>query len=329
MAHIFDFYFQIGVDDWAKNNRPELAHTSVRADFKRHSAEFAAQGHQYQGAVIFPPPSDTELSYAEANRIIYEAATGGSAPGEPEEILFPVYAVTPRHAGSLEWLRRRLEEGSPLLGIKLWPYMGRFSLTDFLRDKELVELVLRHGLLVMMHVGTGRELQARNVFADVAADPATAVQVAAELPEADFLFAHLLRLSEPALEKAAQLKNVYLDTSGLTSLGRWQEGGRNGLPANDAGALATQAPVEIIGRLAEEFGLSEKLVFGSNWPFCKWWGSSVREEASLILDAPIASRSRANILAGNGLRLLAQHGAGIEGQLARYEELSRTALVTP
>jgi predicted TIM-barrel fold metal-dependent hydrolase len=327
MAQIFDFYFQIGVDDWARNNRPELAHASNREDFKRHTEEFAAEGHQYQGAVIFPPPSDTDLSYTQANRIIYETATGGPAQSEQEEIFFPVYAVAPRNSGSLEWLKRRLEEGGPVLGIKLWPYMGRFSLTDFLRDKELVELVLRHRLLVMMHVGTGRELKARNVFADVAADPATAVQVAAELPEADFLFAHLLRLSEPALEKAAQLKNVYLDTSGLTSLGKWQEGGRNGLPANDAGNLAAQAPVEIIGRLAEEFGLSEKLIFGSNWPFCKWWGSSVREEASLILDAPISSRSRENILAGNALRLLAQHGTGIEGQLARYDELSSMAQV--
>lgn len=305
MADVVDFGFQLGVDHWLEQNSPELAHRSTLSDLAAAAEGLASAGHSLHGAVLFPFPSAPERNYREANeRVCRAVLEAGLTPR------YPVYAVIPGDVQSVSWLAEALASGQPCLGVKLWPYMGRFSLPAVLDDERLLTLVRDHRLLVMSHVGTGREYRTRPAFPVVRADAAAALELASRLPELDFLFGHLLRLSGRALAKAATLRNVWLDTSGLSTLGRWMEGGVDVLPADDAGDLARATPAAILQRLVSDYGLGDRLVFGSNWPFCTWWKFGVRDEVDLLLQSGLSDQHVERILSVTATALVASHGTG-------------------
>jgi predicted TIM-barrel fold metal-dependent hydrolase len=305
MNQIFDLYFQLGTDHWLRGNRPALPHQSSAADLERQAAIFQAAGYQLAGAALVPFPSVPDRDYAAANELVAGAARTGVAAAVP---VAAIHAVIPGDERSVRSVADRIAGGEPCLGIKLWPYMGGFSLSALREDRRLLDLVIRHRLLVFMHVGTGREVLDRAAFPPVAADPSAAMDVVCSLPEIDFVAGHLLRLSRPALERAARVDNVFIDTSGLSSIGRWREGGRPGLPADDAGSLADLSAGELLAALIDDLGLQRRLVFGTNYPFCGWWGSIPLGEAALIDYAPIAPQARRDILFTNAARLVRNHG---------------------
>lgn len=294
MIAIHDSYFQIGIDHWLAHNQPQLPHQSSHGDVQEQAGRLVSTNLKVVGATIMPFPSVAGRDYSEANSLVRSTAADSSCAIP----LFPVYAIIPCDGGMITWLDAVVrKEGC--FGIKLWPYMGRFSLDQLLEDQPLIDLIVRNRLVVFMHVGTGREPETRPAFPNVSAGPSTAVHVAQELPEIRFVMGHLLRLSVPNLERAAELDNVFLDTSGLSSIGLWQEGGRDGLFADDAGSFTTEPPPRIITRLVKEMGFGRRLLYGSNWPFCEWWGGSPAAEVNPILEAGITDEERGAVLLRN------------------------------
>jgi hypothetical protein len=284
MADVIDMQVHLGRDHWLAQHRPELPHACSAADLECEAATLAAAGHRLVAVAASPFPS------TDASGDTNEQLTG----------VLAIPSIVPGDAAAVARLRGGI-------GIKLWPYMGGFSLSHLLHDPELLARVRRNRWLVFAHVGNGRESASRPAFAAVQAGPADALAVAAALPDVNFVMAHALRLSRPALERAARMDNVYLDTSGLSSIGRWREGGRDGLFADDAGELAGLTPVEALAFLAES-GFAERLLFGTSWPFCAWWGSVPLAEVSWIEHSRLAPRLRAGILHDNARRLLTAHG---------------------
>src|SRR5438477_3899624 len=145
MEDILDLYFQIGVDVWLSNNRPELAHRAAPEDLAGWKQRLADGGLRLRGAGIVPFPSAEDPGYRQANAVVEDFARRGGPDGLT---LAPFYAVVPGDGGAAARLRAVLDQGAPCLGIKLWPYMGRFSLPALLEDRPLLDLVRERHLIV-------------------------------------------------------------------------------------------------------------------------------------------------------------------------------------
>lgn len=305
--HVIDAHVQLGVDHWLSTNQPTQiegsqgwAHRHDLAGVERDRDALAAAGFALDGIVALPFPSAGPAGYRETNEALLRAAESSSLP------ILPIYAVNPFDPVEREWLGRVVDEGRPCGGVKLNPFLGRpggYALTDLADDQDLVEVLASRDLRVAMHVGTGREHRTRPVFPQVAADPDTAVELARRLPHLRMLMLHVLRLSPTALASAADLENVFIDTSGLSSLGRITEGG-------DAVLLADEPPVPIAGPadairwMVDDLGLAPRLVFGSATPFAGWWQSSATADAEMLRDA-LAADHLDDVLAGNARRFAA------------------------
>lgn len=299
MIEVLDGCVLWGRDAWAAENRPDLAHAAGAAEWQARVARARVQGIALVGGLAMPFPSAPDRDFAAANRAVLDAA----APDGPAPELAPVMAVRPGDPRSLDDLDAALATGAPV-GIKLWPYMAGHDLSALAADSALVDRIAAHRLMVLMHVGNGREGASRPAFPPVRATPADALAVARDLPAVPVVIAHAARLCEATLAGIADAPTVVLDLSGLTSLGRWREGGRDGLPVDGGERLAALGSEGIVTALIDEFGLADRLVFGTTWPFCAWWGAEAAEEVDLVASAVADPAVREAILAGTLRRLL-------------------------
>ena len=309
IVDIIDFATQVGVDEWLALNRPTIPYRATMGELEFVCNEIDGIRYRHMGAVLYPFPSASDPAFLLANEFIVQAIE--QAKAHSYRRWFPVYAVVPGNSNSQAWLRRTLESKKPCLGIKLWPYMGKFSLTDFACDESLCALVKQHNLLVFVHVGTGCEIETRPAFAKVAADPATAIQMIESLPEIDFVLGHAVRLSERALIRCQHLDNAHIDISGVSSLGVLYEGEVALLPARDSVKLALMTPPQVITALVEDFKLGSKLLFGTAWPYCGAWGSNMATEIDLILSCSLSKMQCYKIFVKNAMALIKTHGVNL------------------
>ncbi|ACM31486.1 MULTISPECIES: amidohydrolase family protein [Rhizobium/Agrobacterium group] len=280
MTKIYDATRLWGVDYWAKENKKEWAHSSGTYEWHLHKKALQGKGYEILGAAIMPFPSTPDGTFLNANRQV------GAVPGK-ETNLAPIYAVQPNGGAKAVDELAVSDELYQSVGIKLWPYLGKFNLDDLLSNDSLVKYLKENKKSVLMHVGNGREKITRPVFPDVRATPDVAIKCAMELNDIPVIIAHVARLCPRTLDLVRETPNAYLDLSGLTSLGRWKENGEDGLPVDAGKTLASLGPQAVLHRLVTEFGLEDKLVFGTTWPFCSWWGIDVVDDVELIEGADL------------------------------------------
>lgn len=299
MIEVLDGCVLWGRDAWAAQNRPDLAHSAGAAEWRGRVEQAKGQGIALAGGLAMPFPSAPDRDFAAANRAVLDA----TAPEGPAPELAPVLAVRPGDPRSLDDLDAALATRRPV-GIKLWPYMGGFDLAALSADAALMDRLETHRLMVLMHVGNGREGVSRPAFPPVSASPADALAVARDLPPVPVLIAHVARLCEATLAGLADTPTVVLDLSGLGSLGRWREGGRDGLPAEGGERLAALGAAGALKALIGDFGLGGRLLFGTTWPFCTWWGADLAREVAMIGESVGETALREAILGGTLRRLL-------------------------
>lgn len=294
-----------GVDHWVRQNLSAWAHSSGADDLLHHTNSSEALGFQLTGSLIMPFPSTPDGSFSTANEAVAHAAAANAK-------MRPIYAVHPgRGAEAVDELMK-LDLISPCVGVKLWPYLGRFNLDDILDNFELVRYLSTGQKCIFMHVGNGREQETRPVFPDVRATPDIAVKCARELSDIRIIVAHAARLCPKTLTAIAALPNTYLDFSGITSLGRWREGGLDGLAVSAGLSLAALGPSEVLRRLVYDYSLERKLLFGTTWPFSLWWGVDVLDDIAFLRDAPISHGAKENIFFNN-IRMPALSGGVFSG----------------
>ena len=285
---IVDAHHLFGTDHWLKHNRPALAHENTA----EHAGEAMAACSAEWFACVFPFPSSEDGTYAAENRLVLRAASR-----DPR--LLPVLALNPAHPDSRSDVAALLKLHPYVAGIVLWPILCRLDLVDLAGDTWFADLVLGHGLTVTVHVAAGNEVAIGRVSSMERYLPMDAITLAQALPGVRFNLSHGLRLSEPALEAARELTNVWTDTSGLSAIDRWQESGQAVFPATDAGRLGTLSAREALACLAEEYTLGDRLLFGSSYPFNAWWDFDVSKEVRLVEEALSDPHQRKRVLAEN------------------------------
>jgi predicted TIM-barrel fold metal-dependent hydrolase len=160
---------------------------------------------------------------------------------------------------------------------------------DRLMGHSLMNIVQESNLIMMIHVGTGKEKGADAVHTTLD----YGLQVAKKYPRVRFVFCHLGRLHESMLE-TLQLPNVWMDTAGLALHQNWQQF----VARNPLQALQSSTPQEIIEQLVE-WGHEDSIVFGSDEPYTHY-----HSQLSHITDADISEQAKRKILGGNMLKLL-------------------------
>ncbi|MGJ5079303.1 amidohydrolase family protein [Bradyrhizobium sp. HKCCYLS3013] len=274
---IFDSHLLLGRDDWLAANKPELAHRLGLDEIRTMFAEVAPDGRWRAAACPFP--SAPEQNYREENAAVLQCAA-------IEPRLLPVAAINPNDVESRAFLER---DGGKFAGIIIWPILCKVDLRRLARDDAFWTIVKRLDLPVSIHVGTGEEPSYRDAIHANAYGPLDAIEVAEANPAIRFNLLHALRLSRSALQRAACISNVWTDLSGYSSYGSWTEGGREIFPAKDpvVGPGAYGALPKI---LADEFGLGDRILFGSSEPFCRWWGLTLKAEYAIYCDTAADER---------------------------------------
>ena len=287
---IVDAHHLLGVDDWLRRNRPDLPHrhgpTQVAAALDPLADDWLAY--------TAPFPSCREGDYVEENEALLAACADDSR-------LRAVAAVDPKVARSRAWLEASLEAGAAIHGLILWPILCRLDLRALARDRWFADVARRWSVPVTVHVAAGNEARIGRVEALEPYLPMDAVALAAALPDVRFNLSHVLRLSREALRAASELDNVWLDTSGLSSLGRLREGqGEEVFPADDADELARLGPVGALARLVES-GWSTRLMFATTTPFNGWWGCDAASDLELVERACSTGEQQSALTSKNSL----------------------------
>lgn len=268
---LIDIHHLLGSDRWLTRNMPNLAH--------ENGAEAACAAMNMSAerwlAYVFPFPSSADGSYIAENRMVLSAAARDSR-------LRPVLALNPMHTEGRADVARLLDAHPEIAGLVLWPILCELDLVALSKDSWFRDLANSCGLPFTVHIAAGNEQRIGRVTRMLRYLPEHALALAGSLPGVRFNLSHALRLSRSALETARQMANIWTDTSGLSALGQWHESGQQVFPATDAGPLGTLSPGEALTALVGDYGLGERLMFGSSYPFNTWWGLDVAGERRLV-----------------------------------------------
>lgn len=239
-------------------------------------------------AIVLPFPSpggqfnEDTFWYEQENQLVVTACKVN-----PDKLI-PFIAVNPKQSRSVENIKT-LSLMHPIKGIKLSHQQPmKFSL-DQLLGNPLMDVILEHDFIFMIHIGTGRETNADKYVSTLD----YAVKVAEEYPEIKFVFAHLGRLHYSLLD-AITLKNVWFDTSGLSMWHAWREF----IAKEPLKIFEVSTPIDVIEKLVE-LGWEDRLLFGSDEPYVQY-----SEEIDYILKAGISEESKKKIFYENAKKVL-------------------------
>lgn len=195
----------------------------------------------------------------------------------PERLL-PVGGIDPANGRDAKRrIRRVLALGIRMVKVHP-PHQGVFP-NDYLRGNKALQAVYeacqKAGVPVMIHTGTSVFPGARSRFGD----PLGVEDVAVDFPELTLVLAHAGRplWTETAVFLARRFERVFLDLS----------------------SIPPQNLPKYIPRLEE---LSEKCLFGTDWPAPGVPG--IRENVEAFERLPLSVAARSRILQGNSRRLL-------------------------
>jgi predicted TIM-barrel fold metal-dependent hydrolase len=238
-------------------------------------------------AIILPFPSpggqfnQTAPWYDLENNYLIQATTYSKK-------LIPFPAVNPADPRSVHGINT-LALTHNIKGIKFSHQIPMNFSIDRLIRHPLMKIVQEYKLLMMMHVGTGKEKGAENVSTTLP----YAMSVAKAYPDTTFIFCHLGRLHKDTT-KALELPNVYMDTAGLALWENWPQF----IAKEPSPAFQNARPVEVIEKLVDA-GHENKILFGSDEPY-----TSYKIQLSHITDADIPERVKQKMLHKNMVKLL-------------------------
>lgn len=164
----------------------------------------------------------------------------------------------------------------------------KFSI-DKLINHPLMKIVQDNNLILMIHIGTGKESGAEFVHTTLN----YAIKVARNYPDVKFIFCHLGRLHWSLLE-ALNFENVYFDTAALSM---WEKQ-KEFIAAEPMAMFKSTVPTQIIEALYRQ-GYEDKLLFGSDEPYTHY-----RSEIAAIANADISLSAKRKIFYENAEGLL-------------------------
>ncbi len=279
-----DAHCLAGVDDWLSKNKTELAHRNFLDEYY----EEAVQEVREFRSLIMPFPSSENGSFIKENAMIEQLHR--QFPWTE-----PVYAFNYKSEENFADLCQRLEKGSAG-GLVVWPIVCDLDLFDLAENEKFLYLISKYPCWFTIHVGAGNEAAIHRVSSLRRYCPEDAICLAEAFPHVKFNLSHLLRISGKALEKAEKLDNIIIDISGISTHLRWYEYGKNVFPADDAGDLAEMESAKVIHTLMNRPGLCNKLVFGTQYPFGKWYGFGLGRELEMIRKADLTKEKQEKLL---------------------------------
>jgi predicted TIM-barrel fold metal-dependent hydrolase len=195
--------------------------------------------------------------------------------------VFP--AVNPADPKSVENIRK-FAIAYGIKGVKFSHQIPMGFSIEELIGHRLMDIVQAHNLVMMIHIGTGKEKGADTIH--VTLD--YAVKVAKRYPKIRFIFCHLGRLHDSMID-ALQLENVYMDTAAFSMHERWEQ-----FLAKDALPVFRKSSPKKIIEMLVNLGYEDKILFGSDEPY-----ESYITEILLIKQAHISPEAKEKIFAGN------------------------------
>lgn len=202
--------------------------------------------------------------------------------------LLPFPAVNPADERSV----KNIKELAVMFGVKGVKFshqeLMNFSI-DALINHPLMKIIQDNDLIMMIHIGTGKEKSAPQVHTTLN----YAIKVAKHYPAIKFIFCHLGRLHW-SLFDALNLNNVCMDTAGLSLWSKWSQF----IAAEPVKMLRSSTPVQVIEKLVG-IGYENKIIFGSDEPYTNY-----QDEIGLIKKAEISEPAKRKIFAENIKKLL-------------------------
>lgn len=287
---IIDAHANIGWD--ASNLRRNLIPTEQKYSQLLEKMDY----YNISKAVVVPFPSpggqfrQEGFWYDLENHYLVESSRASSGR------LIPFPGVNPNDSESVKNIQT-YAIFFKIKGVKLSHQIPMGFSIDKLIDHPLMKIIQDNNLILMIHIGTGKEPEADQVHTTLD----YAIQVAKKYPDVKFIFCHLGRLHKDIIS-ALDLKNVYMDTAGLYLWQNWKQF----IASEPLSVLKNTSPPDVIKKLIE-IGYEDKIVFGSDEPYTPY-----RNEISNIEKAEISEKAKKRIFSGNIKELLGI-GGGDEG----------------
>lgn len=186
--------------------------------------------------------------------------------------LIPFCDVSPRLFSDLGDALRRKVEDEGFRGLKLYPTYQHYHLNDP-RMYPLYQAAQDLGIPVLIHTGSSVFKGSRLKYGD----PLSLDDVAVDFPRVNLVMGHAGRgfWYDRAYFLAKLHPNVYMEVSGLP-------------------------PSKLMTYFPELDRITEKVIFGSDWPGMPW----IRRNMEAIRELPLPAEGVENILGGNAARLL-------------------------
>lgn len=278
---IIDCHGNVGWD--ISNTRKNLFPTG------QTSQELLSKMDKYgvEKAIIVPFPSPG--GQFDQNSFWYELENQNlitSQRSSPRLIPFP--GVNPNDKRSVKNIKT-LAIAYVIKGIKFSHQIPMNFDIDKLIKHPLMKIVQDNNLIMMIHIGTGKEAGSQYVHGTLD----YAIKVAQYYPKIKFIFCHLGRLHKSIME-ALQLPNVWMDTAGFSMASKWGQ-----FVAREPISLFRKlSPAEIIEYLVSQ-GYEDKIIFGSDEPY-----TTYKDELNIIGEAHISPGAKRKILFENMEKLL-------------------------
>lgn len=267
-----DFHVHMGlytyhnpwVTEWMKHSHPVGYEEYIKRydDPGAFEELLAAEGVDYACVVAELNHSTTGLC---TNEQVREFCRGRAR-------LIPFCDVNPRLFGDLgAELRRKVEEEG-FKGLKLYPTYQHYYLNDP-RIYPLYQAAQDLGIPVLMHTGSSVFKGTRLKYGD----PLSLDDVAVDFPRLNLVMAHAGRgfWYDRAFFLSRLHSNVYMEISGLP-------------------------PTRLMTYFPELDRITDKVIFGSDWPGMPW----IRRNMEAVSELPLPAEGVDNILGGNAARLL-------------------------
>ena len=267
-----DFHVHLGVytshhtwvTEWMTQNHPVGYEEYIRryGDPGAFEELLSAEGVDYACVLAELSPITTGMCTNEQVRAFCH--------GRPR--LIPFCDVSPNLYTDLgEELRRKVED-EDFRGLKLYPTYHHYHLNDP-RMYPLYQAAQDLGIPVLIHTGSSVFKGSRMKYGD----PLDLDDVAVDFPRLNLVMAHSGRgfWYDRAFFLSRLHANVYMELSGLP-------------------------PSKLMTYFPELDRITEKVIFGSDWPGIPW----IRRNMEAIGKLPLPAEGVENILGGNAARLL-------------------------
>jgi predicted TIM-barrel fold metal-dependent hydrolase len=278
---IIDCHANIGWD--VSNTRKNLF--PISQSVKKLLAKMSENG--ISKAIILPFPSpggqfnDNLAWYGVENQMLVNAMRA-----YPH--LIPFVGVNPADERSVKNIKT-LAVAYRVKGVKFSHQIPMNFNIDALINHPLMKLIQDYHLIMMIHIGTGKEKGAELVHNTLP----YAIKVAKYYPGVKFIFCHLGRLHKDIFE-ALKLHNVWVDTAGFSLDYKCTQ-----FTAKEPVIMFKKlSPEDIIEQLVSQ-GFEDKIIFGSDEPYTHY-----DKELGIIQKARIPQSAKKKIFAGNMEKLL-------------------------